>query len=121
MGDLSENFSRSEFKCNCGECGQDTVDYALLNVLQRLRDYYNLGITITSGNRCPAYNRSVGGAKNSSHVTSKAADIQVSTVRPEDVYSLLDQWYPNTYGIGLYNSWVHIDVRDQRARWNKQD
>jgi uncharacterized protein YcbK (DUF882 family) len=116
MGDLSKNFSRSEFACTCG-CGFDTVDAALLGILQALRDHFGESVTVTSGCRCEAHNAAVGGAENSMHLTGKAADTVVDNVSPEDVYCYLFALYPDTCGIGLYEGWVHLDSRTERARW----
>jgi uncharacterized protein YcbK (DUF882 family) len=113
---ISRNFARSEFACTCG-CGFDTVDAALLGILQALRDHFGESVTITSGCRCEAHNATVGGAENSQHLTGKAADIVVSNTSPEDVYCYLLALYPDNCGFGLYDGWVHIDSRDERARW----
>jgi len=116
---ISKNFTREEFACKCG-CDQDTVDVELVEVLQKLRDYYMEPITITSGNRCPEHNAAIGGAPRSKHLISKAADIQVDDKEPTEIYDILVEWYPDKYGIGLYTDWVHIDVRADKARWDKR-
>lgn len=115
---LSEHFNRGEFACKCG-CGQDTVDTQLITVLERIRTELNEPVIITSGNRCPTHNTVIGGSVNSQHMSGKAADIVVKNVTPSQVYSMLDTWYPRSLGVGVYNSWVHVDVRDERARWDK--
>lgn len=123
MTKLSDNFSREEFKCNCGECGYDTVDSQLVSVLQGLREAYNAPITITSGNRCPAYNRKVGGkpktgkSMGSQHMYGRAADIVVKGISPHEVYEYLNWKYPNELGLGCYESFVHVDTRSTKARW----
>ena len=119
MGDLSLHFNRSEFKCKCGQCGQDQVDYKLIEVLEHLRQVVCEPITVTSGNRCHAHNLAVGGGKNSQHLWSKAADIQVRNWSPEEIYDMLDDWYPDELGLGKYKGWVHVDVRTHKARWDK--
>jgi len=115
---LSEHFSREEFACQCG-CGQDTVDYELIRVLEALRS--NTGpIIISSGNRCTKRNKAAGGALKSFHVISKAADIIVKGNTPAEIYHHLSERYPDRYGIGLYSGWVHIDVRGgAKARWDE--
>lgn len=114
---MSPHFKRSEFKCKCGQCDHEAVDHELIVVLEDLRTWFDEAVTISSGNRCPDHNDAVGGAPNSKHLYSLAADVWVKNVTPAQVYEYLDKKYPNKYGIGLYNAWVHIDVRDQRARW----
>ena len=46
------------------------------NVLDPLREAYGKPIVVTSGYRCPALNKAVGGASNSQHMTGQAADIR---------------------------------------------
>lgn len=114
---LSDNFSRKEFRCKCGVCDQVAVDYELLAVLEDLRAHFSSPVTITSGNRCPTHNRREGGSEGSKHLLSIASDIRVKGISAKRVYEYLDGAYPNKYGMGLYPSWVHIDVRPERARW----
>jgi len=114
MGDISTHFSRSEFTCKCG-CSQDTVDVVLVAVLERVRAHFNAPIHLTSGNRCPAYNAKVGGAKSSQHLLSRAADIQVDGVSPAQVFAYLDPDHKG--GLGSYPAFTHIDSRSSRARW----
>jgi uncharacterized protein YcbK (DUF882 family) len=115
MGDLSANFSRSEFACPCG-CGFDTVDFALVNLLQKFRDFIERPVTVTSGCRCPEYNAQVGGSENSQHLYARAADIVVEHVPPEIVHEYFDGL--NTPGLGKYDTFTHIDTRSgPKARW----
>jgi len=93
------------------------VDKELLGVLEDLRWHFNEPVKITSGCRCEAHNKAVGGAPESQHVKAKAADIRVSQHTPVEVHEYLVKRYPNQYGIGLYDNWVHIDVRPVKARW----
>lgn len=119
MGDLSTNFSRKEFACKCG-CGLDEINPELIDVLEDLRNRFGgKPIKISSGCRCAKHNQAVGGEKNSMHTMCLAADISIEGIQPVSIYTYLTQKYPNKYGVGLYKTWVHIDVRKQRARWQK--
>lgn len=113
---ISTYFKRSEFSCKCG-CGFDAVDIELLGVLEDVREHFGKPLVITSGNRCEAHNMAIGGADESKHIKGIAADIKVVETEPSAVYDYLESRYPDTYGMGLYKSWVHIDVRRGRARW----
>ncbi|MDB4261575.1 D-Ala-D-Ala carboxypeptidase family metallohydrolase [bacterium] len=117
MGDLSENFSREEFRCNCEECDQDAVDHELINLLEDIRANFGASIKITSGNRCPEYNKAVGGKQNSQHLKSKAADIIVDGVSPHLVAIWASETNPSRYGVGMYDTFTHVDVRSNMARW----
>jgi uncharacterized protein YcbK (DUF882 family) len=72
MGDLSRNFSRTEFACRCG-CGEDRIHPDLIATLQRARDIYSKSMTITSGVRCLDHNRAEGGSPTSSHLPKARA------------------------------------------------
>lgn len=116
MGDISEHFSRSEFSCRCN-CGFDTVDAELLNVLEEIRSHFNAPVKITSGCRCEAYNKTVGGKKYSQHLFGRAADIQVEYKGPIFVAEYAEYVMPNTGGIGRYTTFTHLDTRSGKARW----
>jgi len=116
MGDISENFSRSEFKCSCN-CGFSTVDVELIKVLEIVRKHFKKSIRINSACRCEEHNKSIGGSYGSKHKQGIAADIVVSGVSPDKVYIFLDMFMPNSYGIGKYDNFTHIDVRKTKARW----
>ena len=121
MGDLSEHFSRKEFRCPCG-CGCDTVDVELLRILEAIRAHFDRPIKITSGHRCLAHNFTVGGAMpkrnigGSQHLYGRAADIVINGVDPALVYELADQM--GIGGAGRYSTFTHIDSRlNGPARW----
>lgn len=118
MGDISKHFDRREFACSC-RCGFDAVDAELLAVLEGIREHFGQPVSITSGCRCEAHNRAVGGETRSQHMLGKAADIHVRSTAPKLVFDYLHSKYPAQYGIGQYTSWVHIDVREGCARWSR--
>lgn len=116
MGDISKYFSRKEFACKCG-CGFATIDVELIEVLQTLRYKFNQPVTITSACRCDEHNKKVGGSYGSKHKQGIAADIVVEQVSASDVYRYLDSAYPDRFGLGKYDEFTHIDVRQNKARW----
>ena len=120
MGDLSANFSKREFKCKCGDCEQVGPPDELIEVLQEIRDHFGKTVRVHSGHRCPAYNRRVGGASRSKHMKGIAADITIKGNSPKKVQNYLLQKYDGQYGIGRYNTFTHIDVRDGQARWDNR-
>lgn len=115
MGNLSDNFNRSEFACSCG-CRQDTVDAELLAMVQDLRNVFG-PINISSGNRCTEHNKQIGGAENSQHLFGRAADLHFRDVHLSEVAAYIDEYYPET-GMGVYGSFIHLDSRNHTARWN---
>ena len=114
MSKLSENFTREEFACKCG-CGFDDIDIRLVDLLQHVRDFFDVPVTITSGCRCEAHNEKSGGSFRSQHLYGKAADFVVRNVPPSVVYEFCDAMNPG--GLGSYETFTHMDVRDGRARW----
>lgn len=117
MGDLSANFSRSEFQCKCG-CKKFNITPALIKGLQELRDYLGMPIIVNSGTRCPEHNAAVGGTRNSYHVKGYAADIRVDGLTPKELARAAEQVKVFRYGgIGLYDTFIHVDVRGHKARW----
>jgi uncharacterized protein YcbK (DUF882 family) len=114
--EISPYFKRAEFACQC-KCGFDVVDAELVQVLELLREYFNKPVVITSAARCEAHNKRVGGSERSKHRLGVAADIVVVDTPTDEVYAYLTDTYPDTYGIGHYPHFTHIDVRKQKARW----
>lgn len=114
MGDLSANFSKSEFACHCG-CGFDDVSRNLVNALQSLRIALDEPIHILSGCRCKTHNAKVRGKPHSYHLIGKAADIQIGGISPASLYDFIDENADilGIGGIGLYSKqgFVHVDVR----------
>lgn len=120
MGDLTKNFSRREFRCRCGrkKCDAAPLDMRLVTALQALRDVVGHSIDVTSGVRCREHNRRVGGAPGSKHLEGIAADIRCEELTPAELakFAAAVPAFANG-GIGIYKSWVHVDVRGKRARW----
>ena len=118
MGDIAENFSREEFACLCG-CGFDTVDAMLLKILVAVRDHFGKRVTINSACRCLTHNRNIGSDDDSQHPKAKAADFTVAETAPEKVVTFLNNSeFSDVIGVGLYDTFTHVDSRGHRARWD---
>jgi uncharacterized protein YcbK (DUF882 family) len=127
---LSDHFQLGEFQCHSGA---DTVliNPDLIKALEKVRSWANsvlpgCKVIVTSGYRTPAHNKAIGGAENSQHCLGNAADIKVMKpngeyVSPQTVHDALDSGAVTGLkwdgGLGLYATWVHMDVRGKRARW----
>lgn len=124
---LSRSFHLDEFACHDGT---PVPDYLVAHaqrladgVLQPVRDAWERfnpktpQILVVSGFRTSDWNRRVGGAKKSTHLTLEGADIR--PVRLKDVSRLfvfiLDRYQrgllPRLAGLGEYPGWVHVDIR----------
>ena len=116
---LSKNFKVSEFKCNDGS---DTVLISdkLVGLLQNIRNHFSAAVTINSAYRTESYNKKIGGAIKSQHVNGTAADIVVKGVTPLEVAQYVEHIMPDSGGIGVYQSFTHVDVRTSRSRWDNR-
>ena len=116
---LAENFKVKEFACNDGS---DTVliSAELVDLLQKIRDHFGVAVVINSGYRTSAYNKKVGGVSNSQHVKGTAADIVVKGVDPLTVGQYVEYIMPDHGGIGVYQTFTHVDVRANRSRWDNR-
>ena len=125
---LSKNFNSYEFRCGLGRpcaCQTTLIDEALVEILQRIRDHWpGHALHITSGYRCPVYNRSVSRATGSYHSKGMAADITVDGVVPREVAKYAESI--GVLGIGLYETqadgfFVHVDTRTYKSFWYGQE
>jgi uncharacterized protein YcbK (DUF882 family) len=122
---MTKNFKLKEFECK-GGCDMPLEVYEniikLASQLQFLRDYTGRPITINSAYRCPEHNAKVGGSKTSQHLLGKAADITIQSLKPAEVFvlieDLIDMGHMLQGGLGLYDTFVHYDIRKTKARWN---
>jgi uncharacterized protein YcbK (DUF882 family) len=123
---LTKNFSLHEFACKDEHNTPVPIGYRnnvqlLANNLQVLRDEVGVPIHVNSGYRTPSYNKSVGGVKNSFHLTAMAADITIKNKTPRQVKLLIKKLIRTGKmkkgGIGLYAGFVHYDVRGYNAEW----
>ena len=129
---ITGHFTWKEFKCHNGTDVPDNLKpnvIKLCNNLETLRSYINKPINIVSGYRTKDYNNNLRGkshnvAQSSQHIQGKAADIKVDGITQEylrDIIILLikDKKMING-GIGIYNGWIHYDIRSKPARWDNR-
>ena len=88
----------------------------LVTVLQKIRDRFGK-VTITGPYRTPPHNKKVGGATYSQYQYGTAADIKVAGATPKEVAAYVEKLMPDKGGIGIYNGFTHIDVRETKSRW----
>lgn len=115
---VSTNFKVKEFAC---KDGSDIVliSCELVKLLQSVRTHFGKAVTITSGYRTVNYNSKVSGSsEDSKHCYGLAADIKVKGVSPKTVASYIETLIPNSGGIGIYSTFVHVDARSDKSRWN---
>ncbi|MDC6364709.1 MULTISPECIES: D-Ala-D-Ala carboxypeptidase family metallohydrolase [Flavobacteriaceae] len=122
---LTKNFYKIEFESRDGATMPESVFQnvkQLAENLQIVRDILEEPININSGYRSEAHNTIVGGVKNSQHLLGKAADISMKNYTSKELAvifeNLIREGKIQQGGVGLYNGFVHYDIRGTRARWN---
>jgi len=122
---LTNNFNLEEFECKCGCKMPEFVKKNIIELadnLQVLRDFVGR-LDLTNAYRCKEHNSDVGGSTNSQHLVGKAADIKSESIKPKEMAQIVDDLMKSeTFelgGIGIYNTFTHVDIRDYRARWSK--
>lgn len=119
MLQLSDHFSSYEFACHCG-CGDKEVNPLLIRLLENIRAEVKAPVKILSGRRCPKHNKAVGGKPQSRHLWGDAADIQVVGLSPAHLHTVLNLLHARGIrigGMGIYKTFIHVDVRAGFARW----
>lgn len=112
---LSANFKAYEFDCPCDNCTQTKIDLDLVAILQKNRDHFGVPID-PAAYRCPQHNAEIpNAAKASKHMQGMAADISVPGVKPLEVAAFNESI--GVKGIGLYDTFVHVDTRTSKAFW----
>ena len=95
---MTKNFSKSEF------------------------EYFNKPIKVNSAYRSPEHNAKIGGVPKSQHLLGKAADIVVKDMPTDVLYQYIEDAISNGEmlqgGLGLYDTFVHYDIRGTKARWD---
>lgn len=106
---VSNNFKVREFRC------KDGSDKILIDVdfvkdkLQAIREHFGAAVTVNSGYRTAEYNKKVGGASKSYHMTGQAFDIVVKGHTPHEVAQYAQSIGIN--GVIEYGTFVHVDSR----------
>jgi uncharacterized protein YcbK (DUF882 family) len=120
---LTKSFQLSEFACNDGTQVPENLIPAVKELaknLQVLRDEIGESLTINSGYRSPAWNKKIGGVKNSMHLKAMASDLVCRSLTPKQLKAVIEKLIKEgkmkNGGIGLYPSFVHYDIGATR-RW----
>lgn len=101
MGDLSKNFSASEFACPC--CGESNMHPGTIVRLQGLRDDYGKAFSPVHGGgyRCEKYD-----GKKGAHTEGRAIDPGIPR---EDLYTFI--------GLAYKHGFTGIGVKQKDGRW----
>jgi uncharacterized protein YcbK (DUF882 family) len=110
---ITTHFDTTEFDCVCGACTENYIDQGLVDLLEKVRVKFGESLTITSGYRCPAHNKAVGGAVGSQHPNGLAADVKPTNSTKEKLDKLYAICYDifDNIGDGRPKGFIHVDVR----------
>lgn len=125
--EVTPHFKFTEFACKDGSPVPKEFWYnmrMLAGNLEALRGALRAPIKINSAYRHESYNKRVGGAKNSQHLTCNACDIVVQYFNPDFVYSMIIKLMENDImekgAVILYDNFVHYDRRGTILRMDKR-
>lgn len=113
---IAANFRSREFDCQGrGCCDTTPIDEKLVEYLQQIRDHFGKPVYLTAY-RCKTHNaRTPNAATNSRHIYGQAADFHIDGVAPEEIAKYAESI--GVKGIGLYDTFVHIDTRESKSFW----
>lgn len=113
---ISAHVKYHEIKCHCGICDGGTVSPYILAAFEEIRhECGGKPITITSGFRCPTWNKSVGGVATSYHMRGLALDLLFPPhIDKREFYLSCAR---HSQGCGLYSWGCHIDVGRTKKQW----
>jgi len=105
------------FACKC--CGKNWIDARVVELARRIEERIGQRLKITSGYRCEAHNKAVGGSETSSHLGGLAVDVACDTSRLRwQILNAVIREEINRIGIG--RNFVHLDIdraKDARVVW----
>ena len=124
---VSPHFHSDEFRCH--DMRGTAVPARFMPNVKRLAAQLEIiraacggkPVIVRSGYRTRDYNKAIGGAKASQHLSGSAADIVVVSMTPKQVHAVIEKLIAagvlHNGGLGLYKNFVHYDIRAKPARW----
>jgi uncharacterized protein YcbK (DUF882 family) len=110
---ILKHFNLREFQCPC--CMRVIIHKSLLLKLSKLRQAIQEPLIINSGYRCEKENKAIGGTLHSYHMLGYAADVTTKLMSIDDLLVFAEGL--NFGGIGHYRTFLHLDVREIKSRW----
>ena len=125
---VSQFFVPAEFACRDGTFYPEEWDarwtLLVLKLCDPIRRMWGSPLTVVSGYRTQAYNDSLLAsghhpAANSQHINGMAADLSPGHIEGRDSVSELHEMVLRSYdvgqlpqlgGLGIYPTWIHVDV-----------
>lgn len=123
---LSKNFNSKEFDCQCTRpaCVEQRISIDLVEKIELIRKEINQPLTITSGFRCFNHQQDLKDkgtvstviAQKSTHVLGDAVDIKIPKNNTIDTF--LERCEKHFESIGIAKTFLHLDLRKGKRRWN---
>ena len=120
---LSPHFNISEFRCKCGKEHETLNNPELIEKLEKLFNAINCSkIIVTSGYRCAAHDKNVGGSGTGQHTLGNAADICCYGQDGQPISSKVvcckaqDIGFTGIANITAAYQYTHVDVRTN-GKW----
>lgn len=101
------HFELSEFACPC--CGRNEISPPFVGLLDQARELVGIPFRVSSGYRCQAHNRQVGGVRDSEHLRGLAADI-LATDSEARFLIVSAALQVGIRRIGVHEHFVHLGV-----------
>lgn len=115
---VSKHFRISEFDCKDGSFVPEKFVpnvFEIAKQLEIIRTHLGQPIIINSAYRTVDYNKKVGGAIRSQHLTASAVDIAVKGLDPHYIFTTIRSLMRSGVIMGgcviLYKNFVHYDIR----------
>ena len=112
---LTTHLQAREFQCKCNKCHDFSINERLPQMLEKVVELLGADhIYISSGYRCPAHDKAVGGAGKGQHTYGNAADFAIEKdgkfIDPRVIAAVAEE--VGFGGIGRINlQYIHCDVR----------
>ena len=120
---LSPHFNAKEFRCKCGKEHEFSISEELIEKLEKLYAALNCSkIIVTSGYRCAAHDKTVGGSGTGQHTLGNAADICCYGQDGQPISSKVvcckaqDIGFRGIANITAAYQYTHVDVRPN-GKW----
>ena len=115
---ISAHFNAAEFRCKCGKEHDFEISTELVEKLEKLRAALNCSsINVSSGYRCVAHDKNVGGSGTGQHTLGNAADICCIGQDGQPISSKVvcckaqDIGFTGIANITAAYTYTHVDVR----------
>lgn len=105
---------------------RDNLIRLVNEILDPIRDRWGSPIRVTSGYRCPALNKAVGGSRTSQHLKGQAADIVPTNGDVRGLFLTIRKLRDEgkiefgqlilEYGGHKFPRWIHISLPTERIR-----